>query len=256
MYRVLIVDDDRVAAEVTHMLFPWEELNITSIKQVLTTTGLVERILREQPDIVFIDIEMGNVSGLDIIKECKENNCPTMFIIVSGHDNFDYAQTAVNLGAIHYLLKPIDSDDVNILTKKLKKLLSSSDTNGFVQTENFSHQREEATSETWNKIVRYIEENYSKKIQAQDICSMFYISIRTLYNLSVANTGKSFAEYLTHFRISKAKNLLITTSMSIAEIADAIGIKDHYYFIKVFKKHLGITPIKFREENGILNDQH
>ena len=244
MYRAFIIDDDKLAAEVTYMMFPWDELNVSKIDKIYTTTGLVDKILTEQPHVVFIDIEMGDISGLDIIKECKEKDCDSLFVIVSGHDNFKYAHTAVNLGAIHYLLKPIDDSDVEVLTEKLKKILLKHD------RYDVTEENPENANELWKKILDYIEKNYTKKIQAQDVCSELYISIRTLYNISVANSNKSFSEYLTHFRIAKAKQLLLNTSIPIPEIADKIGIKDHYYFIKVFKKHTGITPVKFRSEGG------
>ena len=241
MLNAFIVDDDSFSAEATYMMFPWDEIGVNKVEKIYTTTGLVERIVSEKPDIVFIDIEMGDVSGLDIIESCNEKDVQTLFIIVIGHDNFDYAHTAVNLGAIHYLLQPISTDDVNILTKKLNRFINRSDA---------SLSSADKQVELKEKILEYIEKNYHKKLQMQDVCSEFFISIRTLYNIFMSNYGLTFSEYLTKFRIEKAKELLITTNLSFFEISNKIGFKDQYYFNKVFKKLIGIPPSKFRSDGG------
>jgi len=254
MFKAFIVDDDKYAVEAINMMFPWEELNITTIEKICSPDNLADRIIAEKPHLVFIDIEMGNVSGLDIISECIEQKCESHFIIVSGHDDFNYAYAAVNLGVIYYILKPIDYNDIENVKKKLKKTLLS-DNNGQTipdipefETSVFSN---ETYRTLWCNILKYIEQNYSQKILAQNICSEFFISPGTMYNLFRANINKTFIEYLTEFRIEKAKELLKTTSQTIPEIADAVGIKDPYYFNKVFKKHTGFTAINFKKKENI-----
>lgn len=239
MFRVFIVDDDKYSAEATYRMFPWEELNVSKVDRIYSPANLTERILNEKPHVVFIDIEMGTVSGLDIIQKCNEMGTNALFVIISGHDNFNYAHTAVNLGAIYYLLKPIDLSDVENVTKKLKKLLIKED----IELSN-----EETPKDLWNKILDYIKKNYMKKIQVQDICSELYISSTTFYNAFKANSDETFIEYLTHFRLEKAKPLLRSTSKTIHEVSEAVGIKDHYYFSKIFKKYTGMTALEYRNK--------
>lgn len=244
MFRVFIVDDDKYSAEATYRMFPWEELNVSHVDKIYNPAGLAERILTEKPDVVFIDIEMGAVSGLDIIQKCNEHGTNALFIIISGHDNFNYAHTAVNLGAIYYLLKPIDLSDVENVTKKLKKLLIKDDIELL----------EEPPKDLWNKILDFIKKNYMKKIQAQDICSELYISSTTFYNAFKANSDETFIEYLTHFRLEKAMFLLRSSSKSIHEVSEAVGIKDHYYFSKIFKKYTGMTALEYKNKEANKSD--
>lgn len=124
MLKAFIIDDNRYAVEATYHAFCWEELGVSHIEKIYTPKGLAQRILEEKPHIVFIDIEMHDVSGLDVISQCKAAGSAALFIIITGHDNFKYAHAAVNLGIIYYLLKPIDADDVARLTKKLKKAVA------------------------------------------------------------------------------------------------------------------------------------
>lgn len=240
MLTAFIVDDDSYSVEATYMMIPWKEIGITNIEKIYSPAGLAEHILEKKPHIVFIDIEMGNVSGLDIVKKCKEQNLETLFVIISGHDNFNYAHTAVNLGVVYYLLKPLEEEQIYALkTKLLNDIKNKWDiTPG------------EASNDLWKNILNYIENNYSRKFQAQDICSALYISTTTFYNCFKVNTNKTFTEYLTEFRLEKAKHLLLYSNKSVSEIAELIGIKDTYYFNKIFKKNIGVSAHEYRKSKG------
>lgn len=244
MFLAFIIDDDEYAVEATYMMFDWKELNISRIEKIYDHHNLSERILNEKPHVVFIDINLGSASGLDIIRECKENGSDSHFIIISGHDNFNYAHTAVNLGAIHYLLKPIDFQDVESVTSKLKKLLTVNlpfplDTDVPAKS----------IDDVWSHIEKYIENNYHRKLTAQDVCRDTLVSQTKFYELFRTNTGKTFIEYLTDFRLEKAKMLLQYSAKSIEEIAIDIGLFDVYYFNKIFKNHFGISPKSYRAQN-------
>lgn len=244
MFLAFIVDDDEFAVEATYMMFDWKELKISKIEKIYDHNNLSERILKEKPDVVFIDINMGSVSGLDIIRECKENGSEAHFIIISGHDNFNYAHTAVNLGAIHYLLKPIDFQDVESVTTKLKKLLTAN-----LPFSLNSDTPSNIGNDIWSNIEKYIEDNYHRKLTAQDVCRDTLVSHTKFYELFKTNTGKTFIEYLTGFRLEKAKMLLQYSSKTIEEIAVDIGLSDVYYFNKIFKNHFGISPKSYRAQN-------
>lgn len=240
MLTAFIIDDDTYSVEATYEMIPWEELGVSHIEKIYSPSGLVEHILEKKPHIVFIDIEMGNISGLDVVKKCMEQNIDTLFIIISGHDNFNYAHTAVNLGVLYYLLKPLDKDDISALKEKLLKNIK----------DRWGNSLENNLEDLWINILNCIEKNYSKKLHSQDICSELYISRTTFFNCFKANTDKTFTEYLTEFRLEKAKHLLLASNKTIPEIAELVGVKDAYYFNKIFKKNIGVSAYEYRRTNG------
>ena len=244
MFNAYIVDDDKYAATATQMMFNWDDLNISHIIKIHSANGLSEKIVIEKPHVVFMDIEIGDVSGLDIIRECKEKGSKSLFIIISGHDNFDYAREAVNIGAIHYLLKPIDYSDVTLVSEKLKKLLKSE----FANSDFNSSISMQFDDNDWTKIQKYIDNNYTKKLSVNNICYEMLIDRSKFYKLIKTNTGKTFIEYLTNIRLDKARVMLISSSKRIEDIAAEVGIPDVYYFNKVFKAHFGISPKTYRIE--------
>lgn len=94
-------------------------------------------------------------------------------------------------------------------------------------------------------ILRYLEENYEKDLSLKKIAEQFHLNASYISQLIRSETGLTYTQYLTELRINKAKELLKTTSLSLAEVSEAVGFNDYFYFIKKFKKEVGVTPGKY-----------
>ncbi|ACT00422.1 response regulator transcription factor [Paenibacillus sp. JDR-2] len=101
----------------------------------------------------------------------------------------------------------------------------------------------------FNRMVAYIDSHYEQKLYLKDLSAQFYINQVYCCQLFKKNLGKTFSEYVSELRIKKARELLKKTDLSIEEIAIQTGYVEYYYFNKVFKKHCGITPSKFRKSS-------
>ncbi|MDR6551748.1 response regulator [Paenibacillus qinlingensis] len=99
----------------------------------------------------------------------------------------------------------------------------------------------------FSQMVKYIDNNFQSELYLKDLSVKFLINQVYCCQLFKKNLGKTFSEYVTDLRIKKACELLKHTEWSIDEIAAKVGYMDYYYFNKVFKKHSGITPTKFRK---------
>ncbi len=98
-----------------------------------------------------------------------------------------------------------------------------------------------------DKILEYIKNNYQDPITLEDLTSEIHLS--KYYFLKIFNqyTGMTPYEYLIHYRINKAKTLLRTTSLPVAQVAHCVGFLDECNFIKRFKLLTGTTPLNFRQ---------
>lgn len=94
----------------------------------------------------------------------------------------------------------------------------------------------------------YIKENIRKSLTVPILCRQFGIGRSTLYEISKKNFGCGINEYIQYQRNALAKELLQTKDLSVAEVAEAVGIKDVNYFIRFFKKRNGCTPNAWRKE--------
>lgn len=93
----------------------------------------------------------------------------------------------------------------------------------------------------------WLEDNYHREILFPQVCERFGLSVRTLNRRFKHALGQTPLEYLQNIRINTAKDLLKTSNLSIAEIADKVGYQDTNYFSALFKKHLATTPNSYRE---------
>ena len=99
------------------------------------------------------------------------------------------------------------------------------------------------------KIEGFITEKLSENIYVEDICREFFISKNSLYRLFKEEFGVTVNEFILQKRLALAKELLAQNdSLSITEIAALCGFSDYNYFIRVFKKAVGTTPLKFKKD--------
>ena len=95
----------------------------------------------------------------------------------------------------------------------------------------------------------YVARHYAEKnLSVQKVAESLAISASYLSKLIKRHLDTSFVDYLTDFRLARAKELLATTDLMTYEIAEAAGYPDAHYFSSIFKKRIGITPSEFREE--------
>ena len=93
---------------------------------------------------------------------------------------------------------------------------------------------------------QYISEHFREDISLADVAAQVYMSGSYFSRKFKKITGLNFSEYLTSTRIKAADDLLLQTSLSIAEIAASCGFGDANYFGDIFKKHKGMSPTKYR----------
>ena len=97
------------------------------------------------------------------------------------------------------------------------------------------------------EIQYYLEENYSdSELSIEKICNAFYLSSSYLSRIFKKYTNKTFTEYLTSIRMSKACELLKTSDKKIYEIAELTGFREPGYFNVIFKKTLNMSPSEYR----------
>ena len=99
------------------------------------------------------------------------------------------------------------------------------------------------------KIEQYISEHLCEKICVEEICQKFFLSKNALYRLFESEFGMPIGQYILNKRIQLSVEALRNTSAPIANIATECGFSDYNYFIRAFKKQMGITPLQFRKSN-------
>jgi len=114
----------------------------------------------------------------------------------------------------------------------------------------FEHASEEKVylpSGQAKRILEYIDESFTEDLLLSDVARKFRISIGYVSSLIKRETGSTYTDYVTAKRLALARELLADPSLSIQDIVQRVGYKDYFHFNKLFKKHLGVTPSKYRK---------
>ena len=106
MLSILLVDDEHLVLDMLVREIGWEKLSIGKVFTAHSAKEAMGVLARQPVDIILCDIEMPQKSGLELLRDMKENQIGTVCILLTAHADFRYAREAVSLGAIEYITKP------------------------------------------------------------------------------------------------------------------------------------------------------
>lgn len=116
----MIADDEDKICQLIYKLINWESLDMQVVAIAHNGLEALELIQTHAPDIVITDIRMPGYDGLELISKVKEYSTSIQFIIISGYQQFEYAQKAIKFGVSDYLLKPIKKAELITTLTKMK----------------------------------------------------------------------------------------------------------------------------------------
>ncbi|MGO4347441.1 response regulator [Paenibacillus sp. MCAF9] len=112
MLKALIVDDEYLVRTGIRETIDWAEYGVEIIGDASNGVEGLELALLHQPDVIVTDVRMPYMNGLEFLEKIKEHNLHCGVIVLSGYDEFQYAQEALRHGAASYLLKPVNIDEL------------------------------------------------------------------------------------------------------------------------------------------------
>jgi two-component system, response regulator YesN len=125
MHRVLLVDDETYTRKGIRNLVDWQSCGFEVVNEADNGEDALSMIESIKPDLVITDIRMPVLDGLELIRRTKENKLlvQPFFIIISGYDDFKYAQQAVRYGVQDFILKPIEAEVIEAALRQLNDKL-------------------------------------------------------------------------------------------------------------------------------------
>lgn len=237
MYRCVIVDDDRWALADIRRSFAFPNCGVEVIGEYTDIEAAYAAIKAGRPEIVITDVCLGADNGLDLLRHCRETLPNTLVIIISGHDDFLFAQQAVNHGAFYYMLKPIERQEAERTLQRAAAHLDVSYTPCAPQAED----------DVFSQILAYLQNRYSETITLEKLAEQFYINPSYLSVLFSKRTGKTFSRYRNELRVCRAQAMLDDRS-TVEDAAQRAGYANTNYFCRVFKQITGHTPNEYRNK--------
>lgn len=190
---------------------------------------------------------MPSMSGIELMEKILEQGITSLFVVLSGYADFEYARSSIRLNVFDYLLKPLDSSIAREILGRLARKLSERNSG---QSSLPDHKEVQFKLKVNNPqfvlLLEHINHHYGDMLHITKLSKRFFINTSYCCKLFEMNFGKNFSDYVKDIRMKKSVEML-DQGISVKEVAAKAGYTDYYYFMKAFKKYYGVTPTEYRK---------
>ena len=246
MMRVLVVEDEEMIRKGIVLATDWQSLGCVVVGEASNGEEGIEKAEACKPSLIITDLKMPKMDGLEMIAKLRERGCGA-YVILTAYDSFTYAQTAIRLGAVDFLLKPFHDGDLENAVLALQKKIEGQKKSADVQLPEL---RSGAKSRYVQEAMDYIGKNCADAgLSIGQVAAGLGLSEGHLSHLFKKETGLTVGSYLTRCRMQRAMGLLKEGKLRVYEVAEAVGYKDITYFSGTFKKLTGMSPTEYQNAN-------
>ena len=241
--RIIIVEDEARALRGLRNLIESIDEKYEVIASAQDGQKALELIISLKPDIVFTDIKMPFMNGMDLIEAVRKYGLNTRFVITTAFAEFEYAKKAITLGVTQYLLKPVTYDEMEQVLEQLES--SKNMTRQPLIKSEISTNKFPDAHYLIQKAIALVEVSFATKLNQEDMATQLGMTPEYFSYLFHKETGIKFSDYLRDYRIEVSKKILAEHKMKVNDVAYAVGYSDVKYFAKIFRKVVGETPTEY-----------
>lgn len=251
MKTILIVDDEpRTRQGIRKTLESWSAGKYR-IETAASGVDALAWLKNNEANLIITDIRMPELGGLELVKKLNDRTNPPLVILISGHSEFDYAHKALQYGVVEYLLKPLEKNKlvqaVELALQREEKMNRIEKMEKLVDPKLLMVLQDEQYSSQVQEAILYVDEHLQEPITLRELAEHLHMNASYFSVLFKGQTGLTFSDYLMRRRVQRAKELLVHTRLTIAEIADSVGYQTAKYFVKVFRTMESISPGQYRQ---------
>lgn len=244
MLKVLVVEDEEMIRKGIVLTVDWAAIDCVVVGEAANGEEALAVVERCEPTLIITDLKMPKMDGIEMLRQLRERGCRAPAIILTAYDSFEYARSAMRLGAVDFLLKPFHDGDLEQSVLTLQKKLETQ----AVRAREVELPKKGGQSRYVLSAMDCIAENYGNpNLTVGMIAQQLGLSEGHLSHLFKKETDSTLLSYLTRYRIHKSMELLRDCRRKVYEVAEQIGYRDIAYFSATFKKLTGISPSEYQD---------
>lgn len=221
MYTIIIADDEAIECRGLEMLVQENLKNIKILPSVYNGIDLIKSVQKYDPDLILVDINMPGLNGLEAIEIIRMRSERTKIIICTAYNDFEYAQKAIALGAVDYLLKPVKRE---ILVKALTKILH------VLERERSSVLQEQKKAESFQKM---------QEVAGREVISSIILGMPRQEELNIWLETMDHTYWGGVFAAADFQNKAEGEALETARVIAGDTLKDYCtYLVKVYDNML------------------
>lgn len=252
--KLLIVDDEYIAVEGVMNGVNWDSLGFEQVYQAYSYSDAIQVFQKSYVEVLVCDIEMPDGTGLELVEWVNAHSPETQCIIMSCHDEFEYARQALSLRCLDYVLKPVRYPTLTAILKKAmdtveeRRHKAKMETFGQQYIEMVSGKNRDDSQDAVERVEHYIREHLSEELSVKNLADMVYVGADHLTRTFKKRYGKTVTDYILEQRMNLAGELLKDQRLTITMVSDAVGFGNYSYFTEQFKRTFGKTPREYRKQ--------
>lgn len=247
MNTILIVEDEILEQEFLKSIAIQEISPEDALLTCESGTEAIKLAKQYRPNIIIMDVLIPELDGLSTIEEIRKFLPNSSIIVLSACSDFHYAQKAISLKVLEYLLKPIKPAAFKQVLCKI--LTSTSQTNESVEEFNeIKHVEPKVCRQHFiEESIKYIKEHFTEKLTLEMVSSKAFVNPKYFSHVFKKEVGVAFSEYVINLRVQHACCLLEKTNYPAYRISIECGFSDASYFNRVFCAQMNMTPQAYRK---------
>lgn len=256
MYKILIVDDEKMIRMGMKNAIDWMKIGIDEVFTAASGNEALEILKKEEPQIMVTDIQMTEMTGLELIKAAREVVPELRVIVLIGFDNFEYARQSLRLQVQDFFLKPIDEDDLSDAIEKQLKEIKKLEDDEKEQARLWRSQGSVAQMRLEQCMRNLVHEKNNKEMQLYILQKDFRFDIKQKMSLILLEQGM-YAESRDDgkFRAMSVKNVCMSMIDS-RNMGITFTDEDGTIAIVCFEKDDGDSVLEKTEElSDVLKDE-
>ncbi|MCM1175942.1 MAG: response regulator [Blautia sp.] len=259
--NLLIVDDEIISIKGMMEGIDWEGCGVDgSIWTAYSAERAIRILNMQQVDLMLCDIEMPGASGLELLRAIRKTDKELACIFLTCHASFTYAQEAISLGCVDYILKPAPYE---LIAEKVRETCAELQRKkrAMVQEKYFGGPQDRPDSEgrktgkSPKELVLQVEEYIrghlrENELMVSDIADSIYLNKDYLNRVFKKERGISISQYLIQERMKLAAALLADEKNNVNMVAEQVGYQNYPYFASSFKRYYHCTPSQYQKDHA------
>ncbi len=252
---LMLLNDEILTAETMKEELDWKSYGIDKVYLAFSVEEAKKVLNENKIDITLCDIEMPGENGIDLLRWMRQKDLDVDCIFLTCHASFFYAQEAVKLGCLDYILIPAKYEEIGasiqkvVLRRKQGQEESILNTYGRqwlkTQSEVIVEQQGEKKSpaEIVKDTVDFIRMHLGdEELSVNNMATHFYMNPIYLNRIFKKEMGTSISQFIIKERMELAANLLKNSKLSAQLIAIRVGYPNYSHFSATYKKYFGYPP--------------
>jgi two-component system, response regulator YesN len=241
MYKLIIIDDEQKILDGMVNLFPWEKIGFKVVGSFLRAAPAFNYLSDYPVDVVLTDIEIPDLSGLDLSRMLSERK-NIKVVIFSSYQNFNYLREAIQNSVKDYLLKPVKYEELVTCFEKIRIELDA-------ERQTTDEMPKTYYDRILDDVKRYLREQY-QNATLEKAAGKVNLSPAYLSRIFKEKNGLGFSDTLTEIRMQKAKEMLDDIKYKQYEIAYYLGYDNPKNFSRAFSTYFHISPSEYRNRQS------